>query len=240
MRPVDFLHLMACAKRTSWKAGDCVVVQGEEHKHLHLVLSGNLSVKHDFADEPNCYDIVGEVNPNQFIGEMSFLRWAARVKRARASQNDFLRSIFSTITDFNNMLPDFLDSAREDATPAVRDGHDEASSTVTCTEECVLYSWSFADLMEVTEAHPNIDVVFERSIASDLNVKMMAALKEPHFRYKRSLFGVLAKGHLTENERNTLEKARIDNNISHDEQLRLLSQLGWNLEQFNSGSKRFV
>jgi hypothetical protein len=104
MKPVDFLHLMSRARRVCLAKGQKIVVEGEIHDHIHLVQSGSFKVTqshHAGVDEsePNIYDVVGDVQANQFVGEMAFLRYVSKAKGMKKSY-DLVGTSINVITEY--------------------------------------------------------------------------------------------------------------------------------------------
>ena len=68
MKRVDFSHLMAKAEKKHLKKGTRIATEGSINNHVHLIFSGHMGVvkQHHF---------IARLGTNQFVGEMSFLRW---------------------------------------------------------------------------------------------------------------------------------------------------------------------
>ena len=68
MKRVDFSHLMAKAEKKHLKKGTKIATEGSINDHVHLIFSGHMGVvkQHHF---------IARLGTNQFVGEMSFLRW---------------------------------------------------------------------------------------------------------------------------------------------------------------------
>ena len=68
MKRVDFSHLMAKAEKKHLKKGTKIATEGSINNHVHLIFSGHMGVvkQHHF---------IARLGTNQFVGEMSFLRW---------------------------------------------------------------------------------------------------------------------------------------------------------------------
>lgn len=72
MNPVDFMLLMSAAKRLDVKKGDVVVAEHLKNTRVYYVKSGKLSVMKNGAK-------IRSIQPMQFTGEMSFIRWEDRM-----------------------------------------------------------------------------------------------------------------------------------------------------------------
>jgi len=60
---------------------------------------------------------------------------------------------------------------------------DIGKADVVCIEDCEVYSWSFKSPHDLLALEPSIGVVFEKSLAADLNKKMVGTwTEEPKLR----------------------------------------------------------
>lgn len=114
MRMVDVLHLMMIANRKEFKAGEFIVQKGKKREHLYLVLRGRCKV----VGRKN--NVLGEIGPNQFISEQSFVTWQSRVgdkqlreiKEQEKSWDHMYRSFKSSV-ELDEFLVHFKQGAGE-------------------------------------------------------------------------------------------------------------------------------
>jgi CRP-like cAMP-binding protein len=151
LKLVDYSHLMAHAEKKIMKKGTVLVKEGEDNNHVHLIISGHLSVvknKH----------FVARLGGHQFVGEMSFLRWQNKLDQFR-HQEKVLQNIIraKNILEVDDELgSDIIRTQKEmeierakKGIEGVLESGEACYADVTCLEDAVTYSWSFMDLENV-------------------------------------------------------------------------------------------
>lgn len=119
----------------------------------------------------------------------------------------------------------------------LEDGH-LASADAVCDEDCVVYYWKFKDLRLLIEEYPLLGLVFERCISDDLNQKMTSTWDEElKIRYKQLLIGAVMDDEVNDKARRMLYEFRETYQISEDDHVKMLAELQWTEEEFNSGYK---
>ena len=68
MQPAQFLKLMSIAKRLELEKGQYLIGEGQLHRQVFVVQEGSFEVR-------RAGEMIGHVFPEQFAGEMSYLRW---------------------------------------------------------------------------------------------------------------------------------------------------------------------
>ena len=152
MKPVDFSHLMAKAQKTSLKKGTKVAVEGGQNNHVHLIFSGHMSVVKN-------HHFIARLGHNQFVGEMSFLRWQHRKSFSKdidmtVQPTGAATGVGDTYSSEDNLESDVLQAQSEigSSCDSIEEDEGEACfADVTCLDDCVTYSWSFADLHNLLE-----------------------------------------------------------------------------------------
>lgn len=252
MSRVEFVHLMAKAKRMAAAPEEMLVTDAKRNTRVYLVQSGRVSVRKAGVE-------VASIGPNNFVGEMSFLTWQTRKEadlRAAASSNAsdpippaevsqgvggyYLSSWYSwaaatvtTAVQLVNPIPE--DHSNANATAATGEyGHADAVAVT----DCVLYYWRFKDLREMKLQNPSMGMALERCISDDLNKKMISTREqEMRERYKQLVLGATVDGVLTEQAKALLmggkERFRVSD-IEHD---KILKEIGWSPEEYITGFK---
>jgi CRP-like cAMP-binding protein len=159
MKPVDFSHLMAKAEKTTLKKGTKLAVEGGLNNHVHLIFSGQMIVVKN-------HHFIARLGHNQFVGEMSFLRWQQRQSFPNPKGTDENITVHpavavavaaaDTYSSEDNLESDVLQAQNESeiglSHDRVQEDEGEAYfADVTCLEDCVTYSWSFQDLHNILE-----------------------------------------------------------------------------------------
>lgn len=157
MKPVDFSHLMAKAEKTSLKKGTKLAVEGGQNNHVHLIFSGHMSVVKN-------HHFIARLGHNQFVGEMSFLRWQHRKNFSKDTDEDktahtaSIAAISDSYSSEDNLEYDVLQAQSESESEAghshertLEDEGEPCFADVTCLDDCVTYSWSFVDLHNLLE-----------------------------------------------------------------------------------------
>ena len=159
MKPVDFSHLMAKAEKVTLKKGTKLAIEGGKNSHVHLIFSGHMSVMKN-------HHFIARLGHNQFVGEMSFLRWQHRKSFSKDSENSAKpASAAHSANSYGgeeSLESDVLQAQSEmgqgDDTDEVDEG-EACFADVTCLDDCVTYSWSFVDLHNLLEKVCNIVVL---------------------------------------------------------------------------------
>lgn len=101
MTPVDFLHLCKAAERIEVKKGEVVISEKLKNSRVFYVRSGKLSVTQNGT-------LVRTIQPDQFVGSMSFLSWEDKIDAAqlqRKLQKDSLKNWSNKNSDTELFLP---------------------------------------------------------------------------------------------------------------------------------------
>jgi CRP-like cAMP-binding protein len=156
MKPVDFSHLMAKAEKTTLKKGTKLAVEGGLNNHVHLIFSGHMIVVKN-------HHFIARLGHNQFVGEMSFLRWQHRQSFPKDTDKNITLhpaaaavAVADTYSSEDDLESDVLQAQNESE---IEHSHDKVQedegeayfADVTCLEDCVTYSWSFQDLNKILE-----------------------------------------------------------------------------------------
>jgi CRP-like cAMP-binding protein len=215
MKAVDFRQLMSIAKKRDIQRGEKLVSQGVENNHIHLVYGGMFAVIRD-------QKTIANIMKSQFVGEMSFLSWelsvGSQLNQVNESKEEYnLWNMFSSSDSPLFHLPWSFDEETpklEDLDQSLASSKSTTATTaaspmkkvkgkylprgqlghadVVCMDDCIVYSWSFQELYDILVAHPSVGMVFEKTIAADLNEKMVRNWRrEPKVRYKEVLAGIL-------------------------------------------------
>ena len=142
---------MAHAEKKIMKKGTVLVREGEDNDHVHLIISGHLSVVKN-------NHFVARLGGHQFVGEMSFLRWQNKLDQFR-HQEKVAQNIIrvKNILDVDEDLgEDIIKTQKEMEIERAKKGingllesGEACYANVTCLEDAVTYSWSFKDLENV-------------------------------------------------------------------------------------------
>ena len=112
-------------------------------------------------------------------------------------------------------------------------------ASVSCIEPCVLYSWSFEDLIEVLQWSATTSAAVESCISADLNSKMLASWSiGPKHMYKHLLSAVLSDREITQGQKKYLDDFRSSHKLSVDDHRTILHELGWTEGEFSAGRHR--
>ena len=168
MKPLEFRYLMTIAKKQELKKGDRIATENKPIESLFVVSSGEL-----IAMRRN--EIVARITENQFIGEMSFLKLEEVTEmKKHANKNDGSRTSSSPSADQNGTV--LLSSA-----------------DVLCSQDTVLFSWSFSSLQRLFVVRPGLEMVFDRCISMDLSDKLRNNItEEAAVKYKHILVDILS------------------------------------------------
>jgi hypothetical protein len=125
---------------------------------------------------------------------------------------------------------------------------------VTAEEDCILYTWDFDVLRDKLILEPSLAFTFEQIMTSDINKKMTTNLeliklereKERSIRfkelkteiYRNLVIGALLDEELTDREKKALENERKKNDISNEDHVKIVNDLGWTIEEFKVGIKK--
>lgn len=212
MDVIDYMRLIGAAERREVKKGVKLITQGRHHDEVYFILSGSCTVSKNNVQ-------VANLKPNNFIGEMAFVRYISKLK-----EHD---------DDVHHVDKDSID--------AIRIG----SADVIADEDSVVYSWSHDTLHAILEQYKSLSMVFEHILSVELNLKVTAQTanvaqdgqKKSLNRYSLILMGALLKGEVTAQERVALADIRKSSSISDNDHAILLSQLGWTVQEFEGGKK---
>uniref|UniRef100_A0A7S3HEK0 Cyclic nucleotide-binding domain-containing protein n=1 Tax=Spumella elongata TaxID=89044 RepID=A0A7S3HEK0_9STRA len=101
MTPVDFLHLCKAAERIEVKKGEVIISEKLKNSRVFHVRSGKLSVTQNGT-------LVRTIQPDQFVGSMSFLSWEDKIDAAqlqRKLHKDTLKNWSNKNSDTELFLP---------------------------------------------------------------------------------------------------------------------------------------
>jgi hypothetical protein len=122
-----------------------------------------------------------------------------------------------------------------------------STADVTCSADCVVYSWCFDDLYALLHSNAHLEGVVESAISADLVEKLVSrdvgqpVLYAPRERYLQALTGVLSNvpktGKVSLKCREYLREVRDEYSISEADHHSMVRSLGWTVEQYNSGEK---
>jgi signal transduction histidine kinase len=90
LAPEEIAGLIASAERVTFKAGDCVIREGDPGNTMYVILSGELEVTKRDNDRQI---VLATRRPGEFLGEMSLLEGAPRGATVRAVRDSELLSI---------------------------------------------------------------------------------------------------------------------------------------------------
>eukprot|EP01041_Mallomonas_annulata_P009852 gene9852-20491_t len=256
MSPADFLHLMQKAKKQDFSRGEKLIVQGEWHNHLYVVMKGSLSVSRDHKFDYH-------LNQYQFVGEMSFLSWKDIFDRDHAGYHSYHSQHMSLLgrlfydnmhyihdtehhhhnhnNNTNNINNTSNTNNNNNHSATVPDSSEygiSGSADVTCDEDCVVYCWSFQDLHDMLQRDKKFSSVFERCLSADLFKKMKEKwVQEPLVRFRLMLAVSLIDGEISPRERSQLSLFRREYGISDRDYSQMLGELGWTLRDMEAGYK---
>jgi len=213
---IDFMRFVGAAKRREIKKGEKLVTQGCSHDQVFFILAGSCAV---FKNNVK----VAKLKPNNFVGEMAFVRWVSKRKELDDGIHD--------------------DSDRE-SLDTMRVG----SADVTASEDCVVYAWSHDTLRAILQQYKSLSSIFEQILSIELNLKVTAQTtyvaregkQKALDRYSLILSGTLLRGEVTAQERAALADIRNSSCISDADHFSILGQLGWTAQEFQEGKKMTV
>ena len=209
MIPTEFLHLMHIAKRQEFKKGEVLSKQGEKRTQLLLIKKGKGKVVRDGL-------IVGNVNKNNFVGEMSYLAYQAQKVKSNEGSKIVQKD------------PSAVEKSDDHSNNKESSGQFKGTATVVCSEDCIVYTWDYEEFHALIASYPLIGVAVERKISADLNTKMSDSIN--HRVNTRAYIAILFKtsrnGELLEKDNEMLGKEREKRGLSDEDHRSLLKELG--------------
>ena len=128
-----------------------------------------------------------------------------------------------------------------------------SSATVTALTPIRCLVWKRGALIDLLEHNPSLQRCIQASITADLmrKLKANAHLKDQadssphlhqksHFEYRNLLQYLVKKSEITAHDRNILKRYRTIHFLSEKEHEQILSDFGWTVEEYESGSKMIL
>lgn len=170
--PTDFMKVMRVAQRQEISKGDALISTGRGSHHLHLLLSGRLSVRD--ANGKVAYSLF----PWQFAGALSYLKYdpvsAARKRNAKEAKLAYAENSDEVFVGYLPALAGMTATTSKRAeNPVDDDDSHRGLADVIAEEPCVVYSFSFEDLGELINHSASIGLKFERCVSADLRERMV-------------------------------------------------------------------
>lgn len=171
MKPLEFRYLMTIVHRQELKKGDRIATEKQPIESLFVVSSGELiAMRHN--------EIVAKITENQFVGEMSFLK----LEEMKESKKHPSKKGTSAIGTQSPPEPVKAGS------PVLL-----SSADVLCSQDTVLFSWTFTSLQRLFLVRPGLEMVFGRCISMDLSDKLRNNItEEAAVKYKHILVDILS------------------------------------------------
>ena len=209
---VEFMHLMELAEKIKYEPGAPIVRTNMQQRRLYILVKGHAQVFAASAAEGIAGEMLGTVQPNHFIGEVSFAHHLSR----ECEEEDAMSA----------------------APPGASCGCVATADVVAGPNGCTVFSWSFDELRDFMHEEAHASHAIQSAMSHDMAMRIAKNMgKTPFSKYRSILFGIVVNEIITADEKMYLKKLRSQLGITELQHNDAIEQVGWTRKEFEKGYK---